>query len=139
MPRVRNSYVCRECGYRSPGWLGRCPGCGQWNTIFAEPVTEAGPHTRGSAVSLPVALRLSEVEAEWQERLDTGLGEFNRVLGGGLVPGSVVLLGGAPGVGKSTLLLQSLLRMEAAGVSTLLISGEESPAQIKLRRRRLAE
>ena len=140
MPRGKSSFVCRECGHASPGWLGRCPECGSWNTIFEE-VAKVSPPGAGKAgrpaLPAPVTVRLADVDAEAHGRTDTTLGELNRVLGGGLVPGGVVLLGGEPGVGKSTLLLQALLGMERAGVSTLLVSGEESAAQVKLRSRRL--
>jgi DNA repair protein RadA/Sms len=145
MPRGgKRSFVCRECGYQSPGWLGRCPGCGQWNTIeeviaSAAATRPAGKGNRdtGAAVPIPATVVLADVGFENGDRTDTGLGELNRVLGGGLVAGSVVLVGGEPGVGKSTLLLQALLAMEARGVSTLLVSGEESAAQVKLRSIRL--
>ena len=146
-PRGKTSFACRECGYVSPGWLGRCPGCQEWNTI--EEVAPArmiprgaggrgaGAAAAGPAHAASATLRLSDVDPASQARLSTGLTEFDRVLGGGLVAGSVVLVGGEPGVGKSTLLLQTLLDMEARGVATLLVSGEESPAQVKLRSVRL--
>ncbi len=142
MPRSKSSFVCRECGYSSPGWLGRCPGCGSWNTIVEEVAPPKAPRgtglrSAGPPAAAPALLHLSAVDLGAQSRIDTGLGEFNRVLGGGLVAGSVVLVGGEPGVGKSTLLLQALLNMGTLGVSTLLISGEESPAQVKLRSTRL--
>ena len=149
MPRGgRRSFACRECGYQSPGWLGRCPGCGQWNTIEEEvvpaavrPSGKAGLRDfnrgAGAAVAVPASVPLSDVTFDASDRIDTGLGELNRVLGGGLVAGSVVLVGGEPGVGKSTLLLQSLLDMESRAIPTLLISGEESAAQVKLRSLRL--
>ena len=150
MPRGgKRSFVCRECDYQSPGWLGRCPGCGQWNTIdeVTQTVAASRPPGRGNnrndirvagaAVAAPAPVSLSEVTFDTSDRIDTGLGELNRVLGGGLVPGSVVLVGGEPGVGKSTLLLQALLSMESRAVPTLLISGEESAAQVKLRSVRL--
>ena len=139
MPRGKSSFVCRECGHASPGWLGRCPECGNWNTIVEE-VSKATPgagKARAQTLPAPVTVRLADVDAGAHERIDTGLGELNRVLGGGLVAGGVVLLGGEPGIGKSTLLLQALLDMERAGVSTILVSGEESAAQVKLRSRRL--
>ncbi len=138
MPRSKSSYVCRECGYVSPGWLGRCPGCGQWNTITEEQITaRTGLRGAGPPTAAPAPLRLTDVDLGAQSRIDTGLSEFNRVLGGGLVAGSVVLVGGEPGVGKSTLLLQALISMEARSVSALLVSGEESAAQVKLRSIRL--
>ena len=105
MPRGKSSFVCRECGYASPGWLGRCPGCGRWNTIAEQAVRTnsvlrvAGPHP-----AAPAPIRLADVDAGAHTRIVTGLGELNRVLGGGLVAGCVVLLGGEAGVGKSTLL-----------------------------------
>ncbi len=141
-PRGKSSFVCRECAYVSPGWLGRCPGCGEWNTIEESapaPVSPRGVGRRGAgaAVAAPAPLRLIDVDPASQARLTTGLGEFDRVLGGGLVAGSVVLVGGEPGVGKSTLLLQTLLDLEERAVSTLLVSGEESAAQVKLRSVRL--
>ena len=138
MPRVKSSFVCGECGYVSPGWLGKCPGCGEWNTIVEEAAGAGSSHRKGgTAPAAPIPVALSEVDSGTHVRIHTGLGELDRVLGGGLVGGSVVLLGGEPGVGKSTLLLQALLRMESAGVSTLLVSGEESAAQVKLRSSRL--
>ena len=136
-PRGKSSFACRECGYVSPGWLGKCPGCGEWNTIEEAAPARTSPRGAGTAVAVPAPLRLIDVDPTSQERLATGLGEFDRVLGGGLVAGSVVLVGGEPGVGKSTLLLQTLLDMENRGVATLLVSGEESAAQVKLRSVRL--
>ena len=137
----KGSFVCRECGYSSPGWLGRCPGCGQWNTISEETVpVRPGPRGAGRAAPAPptpAPVRLTDVDLDAQSRIHSGLAEFDRVLGGGFVAGSVVLVGGEPGVGKSTLLLQSLLSMESRGVSTLLVSGEESAGQVKLRSVRL--
>jgi DNA repair protein RadA/Sms len=138
MPRGKSSFVCRECGYASPGWLGHCPGCGQWNTISEEPVlAPTGPRGAKPSAAAPTTLRLTDVGLDAQARVDTGLSELNRVLGGGLVGGSVVLVGGEPGVGKSTLLLQALLSMESRGITTLLVSGEESAPQVKLRSVRL--
>ena len=136
MTRNRSIYVCGGCGYQSPRWLGRCPDCGAWNSLLEE-VPAASPAPGAERGLLPAVVTLADVEAGSEERIVTGLGEFDRVLGGGLVRGSLVLVGGEPGVGKSTLLLQALLGMEAAGVPTMLVSGEESPAQVKLRARRL--
>ncbi len=127
----------------STGWVGRCPGCGSWNTIYEDllsPTTGGRTTARqgtGPLAAAPIPLHLSEVDPGAQVRIHTGLAEFDRVLGGGLVAGSVVLVGGEPGVGKSTLLLQSLLNIEERGTSALLISGEESAAQVKLRSARL--
>ncbi|MFH1833953.1 MAG: DNA repair protein RadA [bacterium] len=138
MPRGKSSFLCRECGYVSQGWLGRCPGCGLWNTIAEEAVRSGSPlRVAGPLVAAPAHVSLADVDPGAQARTSTGMGEFDRVLGGGLVAGSVVLVGGEPGIGKSTLLLQALLAMEGRGVSTLLVSGEESAAQVKLRSARL--
>ena len=129
-------YVCQSCGAKAPKQLGRCPVCGEWGT-YEEEVTErvAGSKLIRSAVSNPPQ-RLHEVTASEEARLDMHNGEFNRVLGGGLVPGSLVLLGGEPGIGKSTLALQVLMQMGSK--KTLYASGEESVNQLKLRAERLA-
>ncbi len=138
MARRSSSFFCQECGYKSPGWLGKCPGCGEWNSIVEEPLTaKPGPKRATVSPATVVPVHLSDVDPRSQERIDTGLSELNRVLGGGLVAGSVVLVGGEPGVGKSTLLLQALLSMEERGVGALLVSGEESSSQVKLRSVRL--
>ena len=128
---AKASYVCVECGYRTPKPLGRCPGCGAWGS-FKELVQElprAGPSPR-----IPELLPLSQVDEAEERRFSSGLSEVDRVLGGGFVPGEVVLLGGEPGVGKSTLLLEMARRMPRR---LYYVAGEESPAQIKLRARRL--
>ena len=128
---AKASYVCVECGYRTPKPLGRCPGCGAWGS-FKESVQElprAGPSPR-----IPELLPLSQVDEAEERRFSSGLSEVDRVLGGGFVPGEVVLLGGEPGVGKSTLLLEMARRMPRR---VYYVAGEESPAQIKLRARRL--
>ena len=131
-------FACSSCGHESPKWHGRCPGCGEWNTMAEEkraaaPVGRA-PSQGGRALT-PVPL--GQVEAPRVERLCTGIGEFDRVLGGGVVPGSLVLIGGAPGIGKSTLTTAALANLSAAGRRVLYISGEESAAQVKLRAQRL--
>jgi len=122
-------YACSECGQSTGRWLGRCPGCGSFGTL----VEEAPPAvSRGKgAAPLPV-LRLVDVEVEEAERIPTGVPELDRVLGGGLVPASLVLVGGEPGVGKSTLLLMALAAM-SRDRRALLVTGEESTAQVKLR------
>lgn len=133
--------MCSSCGYQNPRWLGRCPDCGEWNTLIEE---AAAPVAAGRRVEVaaggpvPTPISLADVDALGEERIPSGITEFDRVLGGGFVKGSLVLVGGEPGIGKSTLLLQALLAMGAAGVSTLLVSGEESAAQVKLRARRLS-
>src|ERR671922_1516765 len=135
MPRAATVFACSACGHESPKWHGRCPGCGEWNTL-AEERRAAAPSRRGSRRALrPVAL--GDVEAPRVERLHTGIGELDRVLGGGLVPGSLVLIGGSPGIGKSTLTTGALGHLAAAGRRTLYVSGEESAAQIRLRAERL--
>jgi DNA repair protein RadA/Sms len=131
-------HACTECGHESAGWLGRCPGCGEWNTLVEERVPEAargGSARRGPPAARPVVL--AEVKAPLARRLVTGIGELDRVLGGGVVPGSLVLLGGSPGIGKSTLTASALGRLRAAGNSVLYVSGEESAVQVKLRAERL--
>jgi DNA repair protein RadA/Sms len=142
--RPATIFTCSACGAQSPKWHGRCPGCGEWNTLVEEraPVPGAGggrQRTAGAggavAASRPVPLR--DVSVERTPRLHTGIGELDRVLGGGLVPGSLVLLGGSPGIGKSTLTNMALGHLAGAGRRTLYVSGEESAAQIRLRAERL--
>jgi len=138
MSRSKTVYVCQECGYNSPKWLGKCPSCGEWNT-FAEEVTakESGKQpVFWKSVGLgsrPKAL--ADISSEREERIVTGDQELDRVLGGGIVPGSLVLIGGEPGIGKSTLLLQIALTLRQHRV--LYVSGEESENQIKMRAERL--
>src|SRR5438552_11685917 len=137
---ARSVHVCTECGHESAGWLGRCPGCGEWNTLVEERAPSApsrGGGRRGGRAVHPVAL--SEVKAPPVQRLVTGIAELDRVLGGGVVPGSLVLLGGAPGIGKSTITAGALGRLAAAGRSVLYVSGEESAVQVRLRAERLGE
>ena len=127
-------HACAECGTASGRWLGRCPGCGAFGTMVAEAVP-----VRGSAHAAPSRppLRLVDVVAEEADRIPTGVPELDRVLGGGLVPASLVLVGGEPGVGKSTLLLSALGAIASSGRRALLVTGEESVAQVKLRANRL--
>jgi DNA repair protein RadA/Sms len=145
MPKTRRVYQCRACGAESPQWAGQCPDCGAWNSL--EEVTaapKAGPRGggfSGRAGEAAGVVDLEAVEVRATPRLGIGLGELERVLGGGLVPGSVVLLGGDPGIGKSTLLLQTSSALGAAGGAagggTLYVTGEESPEQVRLRADRL--
>lgn len=123
-------YVCADCGHMTTTRTGRCPSCGAWGTLEAEAGSAAQP--RGAAARV-----VSAVDVRPPQRLSTGIGELDRVLGGGLVPGGVVLLGGQPGIGKSTLLLQAAGRVAESGASVLYISGEESEAQVALRAARL--
>jgi DNA repair protein RadA/Sms len=139
MARSATVYSCSTCGHQSTKWHGRCPGCGEWNSLHEEaraaPAARAGRGSREGRALQPVALR--DVEAARSERLSSGIGELDRVLGGGLVPGSLVLIGGSPGIGKSTLTTAALGNLAAAGRRVLYVSGEESAAQVKLRAQRL--
>ncbi|HXL51499.1 MAG TPA: DNA repair protein RadA [Gemmatimonadales bacterium] len=139
MPKGGSVFRCADCGADQPKWGGRCESCGAWNTLVEEPLGRTGGRVdrRSSIPSGSPPVRLSAVGAAGFERWQTGLREFDFVLGGGIVPGSVVLVGGEPGIGKSTLLLQCAARLEQAGVPTLYVSGEESPDQIRLRAGRL--
>jgi DNA repair protein RadA/Sms len=132
MAKVAVQHACTECGYAAARWFGRCPGCGAFGTL----VEEAPPAAGGAREPRPV-LRLVDVEADEAERIPTGVPELDRVLGGGIVPASLVLVGGEPGVGKSTLLLSALAAISRGGRRALLVTGEESTAQVKLRAARL--
>jgi DNA repair protein RadA/Sms len=137
MAKQKSIYTCTECGGQVPKWQGQCPQCMAWNTLV-ETVAEAAPANRYNALANTSQLqRLSEVEAQEVSRQATGIAEFDRVLGGGLVQGGVVLIGGDPGIGKSTLLLQALCHLGAHS-KVLYVSGEESAQQIALRAKRLA-
>ena len=138
MAKEKSVYVCSNCGQESPKWQGKCPACGQWNTFVEEIVRKESPARRPvsgieTAKSKPVTL--DQIEAADEPRIDMHDAELNRVLGGGLVHGSLVLIGGEPGIGKSTLVLQTVLRMDERRV--LYVSGEESARQLKLRADRL--
>ncbi len=142
MAKDKTTYICSECGGSSPRWLGKCPHCGAWNTLLealAEPAP--GKHRlsalRQGLASTGTLARLGDIEAADVARTPTGLPELDRVLGGGIVAGAVVLIGGDPGIGKSTLLLQALDALQRAGLPTLYVTGEESGAQVALRARRL--
>ncbi|HEX7975484.1 MAG TPA: DNA repair protein RadA [Anaerolineales bacterium] len=141
MPKTYTQYVCQQCGRKYARSMGRCPNCGAWNSMVEEVVTAApapaaGHAARAGAVAHSIPRRLSEISGDVEERLQLSNGEFARVLGGGIVPGSVVLIGGDPGIGKSTLLLQVALEI-ARQIPVLYISGEESERQIKMRALRL--
>ncbi len=140
MARSASRFVCADCGHAEPKWHGRCPGCGAWNTLAEEraPAARPGASRRGGGAGRAASpRRLGDVEAEAAIRIRTGIDEFDRVLGGGIVPGSLVLLGGAPGIGKSTLTTQTLGCLAAGGRRVLYVSGEESASQIRLRAQRL--
>ncbi len=135
--KPKTQYVCTECGGSVPKWAGQCPQCAQWNTLVESVIEPAGAGARHRGLVAAQALvMLDSVPTETVSRLATGSEEFDRVLGGGLVVGSVVLIGGDPGIGKSTLLLQALAHL-SSGQPVLYVSGEESAAQIALRARRL--
>ena len=130
----RTVFSCSACGHESPKWHGRCPGCGDWNTLVEEKQAKRSAKSGTSRRAAP--MRLAEVEAPALARFSTGIGELDRVLGGGVVPGSLVLIGGSPGIGKSTLTASALGNL-AARHRVLYVTGEESPAQVKLRAERL--
>jgi len=141
--KSRSVYRCTECGAESPKWAGRCESCGAWNTLAEEVVSPVVTSKRTAArqaggIAAPT-VALGRVATTATPRWRTGLDEFDFVLGGGIVPGSMVLVGGEPGIGKSTLLLQVAARLEQAGLATLYVSGEESALQVRLRAERLAE
>ena len=143
MAKVKTQYICQNCGYNSPRYLGRCPNCGQWNTLVEERVetTNAQSTTRHSSTLTGIVAkpqRVKDIDAQKLPRVKTKLNELNRVLGGGIVPGSLILIGGDPGIGKSTLLLQVSGQLSDEGHSVLYVSGEDSGAQIKMRAERLA-
>ncbi len=144
MARARSVHRCAECGHEHAKWAGRCEGCGAWNTLVEEPGTRPAPGAGGRRAggrrgALPEPRPLAEIAPSALARWTTGIPEFDFVLGGGVVPGSLTLIGGEPGIGKSTLLLQAAARLERAGHPTLYASGEESPEQIRLRADRLRE
>lgn len=139
MAKVKTRYVCQNCGYISPRLLGRCPNCGAWNQLVEElePQKVIAPVTPNFAGETKQPVKLSEITFNEEKRVHTGLTELDRVLGGGVVPGSLVLIGGDPGIGKSTLLLQVSGQLEQTGGQVLYVTGEESASQIKLRANRL--
>ena len=138
--RIKKVYVCQECGGSQPKWMGRCPDCGAWDSLQEEKETPRA-HRPGAGkrrgAPAPSVTPLAEVSSSAAGVIAAGIGEFDTVLGGGAVPGSTVLIGGEPGIGKSTLLLQVAGRFAQRGIGTLYVSGEESAAQIKLRADRL--
>ena len=139
MAKAKKSvYFCQNCGHEESKWLGQCPACKEWNTFVEEKVSPASAKAVKEQKDAQV-VTLSGIEADEDDRMDTGIEELNRVLGGGIVKGSLVLVGGDPGIGKSTLLLQVCQRLSAAGRKLLYISGEESLKQIKLRANRMGE
>ncbi len=138
MAKTKVVYACQSCGYQSPKWLGKCPDCNQWNTLVEERI-ERPSHAREELTlgTKEDPSPIPEISTAEEGRVLSGIGEFDRVLGGGLVPGSVILIGGDPGIGKSTLLLQAFDALSQRGLTCLYVSGEESQRQIKMRAERL--
>ncbi len=140
MGKSKTKFVCQDCGTESPKWLGKCPGCNAWNTFVEETETvvkTAGVAVPGLAGAKERPQPITKIVSSQEPRIDAGSGELNRVLGGGLVPGSLILVGGDPGIGKSTLLLQTSHHLARAGQRVLYVTGEESARQIKMRAERL--
>ena len=136
MRKVQTRYVCQSCGYESPKWVGRCPDCSEWASLVEEVVTAAKSAAQAARVS-SVPTSIAELTADGASRTSSGIGEFDRVLGGGVVAGSLVLVGGDPGIGKSTILIQAANHLSLSAGKVLYVSGEESAEQIKLRSNRL--
>ena len=143
--KIKTVFFCSSCGHESAKWLGQCPACKEWNTLVEAPAPSktAGASLAGLSAARtgprPRPVPLSSVEENGEERFSTGFRELDRVLGGGVVAGSMILLGGDPGIGKSTILLQAARNMAASGINILYISGEESLRQIKMRGRRIGD
>jgi len=136
MAKAKTLYSCTECGATSPKWQGQCPGCNAWNTLVETVAEKPGNHRFESLAPAAKLQNLADIEARETDRISTGVGEFDRALGGGLVAGGVVLIGGDPGIGKSTLLLQALAHL-SRDHKVLYVTGEESGQQVALRARRL--
>ena len=139
MARLRTAFFCTECGNETARWQGQCPACSAWNTLAEEPIGRNTARVPDRTAGPATTVVLADVTGAEAARWPTGLRELDFVLGGGVVPGSVVLIGGEPGIGKSTLLLQAAARLQSAGHATLYVSGEESAAQVRLRADRLTE
>ena len=138
MPKAKTIFFCQNCGFESSKWMGQCPGCKEWNSFAEEPQASTKKTAAGNVrKDTPQPKTLSEIEMNQAARMSTGMGELDRVLGGGIVQGSLVLVGGDPGIGKSTLLLQVCRNLSDAGKKVLYISGEESLQQIRLRAERM--
>lgn len=132
-------FFCKECGYENAKWLGQCPGCKEWNTFVEEPVLRKGQSSKNSLTSSKTPSLLSDISLDMEDRTKTGMEELDRVLGGGIVKGSLILVGGDPGIGKSTLLLQVCKNLADIGKKVLYVSGEESLKQIKVRAMRIGK
>ena len=134
----QTAFFCSECGYESSKWMGQCPGCHAWNTMVEEPLAKKTPVIHQKRLQSSTApATLADISTAEEKRVSAGMHELDRVLGGGIVPGSLILVGGDPGIGKSTLLLQVCRYTAAHGSKVLYISGEESLRQIKMRANRL--
>ncbi|MDO4297047.1 MAG: DNA repair protein RadA [Lachnospiraceae bacterium] len=143
MAKAKSVFFCQNCGYESAKWMGQCPGCHEWNTFAEEPVVVQPSKKSGSPAAVkkerPKPVQITEIQISETARTTTGIGEFDRVLGGGIVAGSLVLVGGDPGIGKSTLLLQTCRNLAGMNRKVLYISGEESLQQIKMRAERMGK
>ncbi|MDY4406310.1 MAG: AAA family ATPase, partial [Sodaliphilus sp.] len=137
--QVKSAFFCKNCGAESSKWVGKCPSCGEWNTYVEEIITPKGKNEvlgTGAVKKVLTPVKISQIKSEEYPRIKLPSNELNRVLGGGLVPGSIILLGGEPGIGKSTLVLQNVLRIRSRKV--LYVSGEESAQQLRMRADRIA-
>ncbi len=134
--KIKTQFICSECGYQSPKWMGKCPGCGEWNTLTETVISDTKTQQKlsSSAKAVLSVKKISEIDEDFKTRYSTGISELDRVLGGGIVGGSLILVGGNPGIGKSTLLLQIC---QSTSKKILYVSGEESERQIKMRAKRL--
>ncbi|MFN4150894.1 MAG: ATPase domain-containing protein, partial [Candidatus Sericytochromatia bacterium] len=146
MAKIKTRYSCQECGSNFPKWMGKCSECGSWNSLVEEtvntdaekpPVRNYGLGYTGDTLKKVKPIKLQDISYKEEDRIVTDLDEFNRVLGGGIVPGSMVLLGGDPGIGKSTILLQTGFALAQKGKKILYVTGEESLQQVKLRAKRM--
>lgn len=134
--KAQTQYVCQNCGNSSPRWLGKCPACGEWNSYVEERVASE-KRSRGRMPRNSTSIAITQIESAKEERIETGIRELDRVLGGGFVPGSLVLVGGDPGIGKSTLALEMVNNVSLSKMSVLYVTGEESPEQVKMRAERM--
>lgn len=143
MAKEKTLFFCKDCGYEMSKWQGQCPGCHAWNTLVEAPAGGRGKRTastsgrRNTAAGASAPTKINEIETQEECRHETGIKELDRVLGGGIVPGSLILVGGDPGIGKSTLLLQTCQLLAAKERKVLYVSGEESARQIKMRAERI--
>ena len=137
MKKIKTAFFCQNCGHQSPKWLGKCPSCEEWNRFAEEEIRAIDPAGPAGIQFNEAPLPIDEIVADEKERMTTGIAEMDRVLGGGIVNGSVTLVGGDPGIGKSTLLLQVVNNLAEKDLKILYVSGEESAKQIKLRGKRI--